>query len=429
MPSFLDQYAQEYIATFNLLLPTLPPSPYTKRLIEARIFPAHDGTVIFFLPEDVADIAPGFLPQSRAGLFPLNQDGLLIAPANDQPLTEVLQAATYNCLKVAIRPDTPIIVGEPRELIQPPDLPKEQLLCSGSLNPEWLGATTGEDIAITVVGVTPTTDVVNGQIVSELPSRKHIFSPLMHLSDGRYVRQHTWSFADVLFAPDELDLNADKAREYAAADVVALRITAEAGLYTLPFYEEPHQTSSDHMLLVCQDLFSLVESPDVNEGNIQAFLEQKDHRFLLHPDAQEIYPQRRIGHGHYVPDFICQRTDGDYHLIEIEDPTKTIYQKKKGEQSEHLKHALTQVQDWLMYIDDNRDTVRREDKLEGIYRPTGEVIAGRDEHLNEVARRRFDFSRAEFAKMGIKIRTYDMLLKDARAYATNLARFGGRVGD
>jgi hypothetical protein len=239
----------------------------------------------------------------------------------------------------------------------------------------------------------------------------------------------TWSFADVLFAHDELDLNADKAREYAAADVVALRITAEAGLYALPFYKEPHQTSSDHMLLVCQNLLSLIDSPSVDESNIQAFLEQKEHRFLLRPDAQEIHPRRRIGHGHYVPDFICQRTDGDYHLIEIEDPKQPIYQEKKGEQSAHLTHALTQVQDWLMYIDDNRDTVRREDKLEGIYRPTGEVIAGRDEHLNEIGRRRFDHSRAEFDKMRIRIRTYDMLLKDARVYATNLARFGGRVSD
>jgi hypothetical protein len=387
--------------------------------------------VIFFLPEDVEHISPNFLPQTRGGFLPLRADGLSIAPANDQPLTEVLQAATYNCLKVAIRPDTPIIVGEPRELIQPPDLPKEQLLCSGSLNPEWFGVATGtgQNTHLTTVGVTPTADVVNGYVVRELPSRKHIFSPLMHLSDGRYVRQHTWSFADVLFAHDELDLNADKAREYAAADVVALRITAEAGLYALPFYKEPHQTSSDHMLLVCQNLLSLIDSPSVDESNIQAFLEQKEHRFLLRPDAQEIHPRRRIGHGHYVPDFICQRTDGDYHLIEIEDPKQPIYQEKKGEQSAHLTHALTQVQDWLMYIDDNRDTVRREDKLEGIYRPTGEVIAGRDEHLNEIGRRRFDHSRAEFDKMRIRIRTYDMLLKDARVYATNLARFGGRVSD
>jgi hypothetical protein len=423
MPSSLEQYAREYVATFNQILPNLPPSPYTQRLIEARIFPAGNDAVIFFLPEDVAHISPNFLPQTRSGFLPLSADGLSRAPANDQPLTDVLQAATYNCLKVAIRPDTPILAGKPRELIQPPDLPREHLLCSGSLNPEWLGIPTDQDSPVAVRRVLPTAEVRNGQIIRELPTRKHVFSPLIRLTDGRLVRQHTWTCADVLFASDALDLDADKAREFATADALALHIAAAMEVFTQPFYERPHKTVAERLLVVCQQLQSLIDTPGMDERNVQALLEQDNNRFLLRPDAQEIYPQRGIGHGHYVTDFICQRPDGDYHFIEIENPNKPIYQKSNGEASAHLNHAMTQVKDWLRYVNDNRDTVRREDKLEGIYRPTGEVIAGRNAHLNEAARERFDAERADLEKMGIKIRTYDMLLRDVRSYATNLARF------
>jgi hypothetical protein len=250
-----------------------------------------------------------------------------------------------------------------------------------------------------------------------------VFSPLIRLTDGRLARQHTWTCADVLFASDAIDLDADKAREFATADALALRIAAAMEGFTQPFYESPHETVAERLLVVCQQLQSLIDTPGMDERNVQALLEQDNNRFLLRPDAQEIYPQRGIGHGHYVTDFICQRPDGDYHFIEIENPNKPIYQKSNGEASAHLNHAMTQVEDWLRYVNDNRDTVRREDKLEGIYRPTGEVIAGRDEHLNEAARERFDAKRADVEKIGIKIRTYDMLLRDVRSYATNLARF------
>jgi hypothetical protein len=127
-----------------------------------------------------------------------------------------------------------------------------------------------------------------------------------------------------------------------------------------------------------------------------------------------------LGGGRFVPDFVILRADGDYHLVEIESPRREIFQSAGQEISAHFNHALTQVKDWLRYIGDNRDTVRREDGLATIYEPTGEVIAGRDSQLGEVARRRFEFERAEQRR--IVLRTYDMVLRDARAYAETLKR-------
>src|SRR5262245_58457773 len=146
----LEEFATEYVRTFNSLRPSLPTSPYSKRLVEARIFHAADGAVIFYLSEDVVDISPNFLPQGRGGFMPLKNEGVSVSPENEQPLTIVLQAATHNHLRVAVRPDD--IPG--KGLLLPQDLPRERIYCSGSFNPEWLKIPEG-NIATTIVGVTP----------------------------------------------------------------------------------------------------------------------------------------------------------------------------------------------------------------------------------------------------------------------------------
>ncbi len=411
-------YATEYVRTFNSLRASLPPSPYSKRdLIEARIFHAAEGAVIFYVTEDAAGISPNFLPQGRGGFLSLKPEGVSTSPENDQPLTIVLQAATYNHLKVAVRTDDTL----GKELEQPPDLLMAQTYSSGSLNPEWLKIANAK-IKTTIVGVRPTVMVKGGRIVSVLPTRRHIFSPLVQLPDGSSVLQHTWPFADIFFEPKALDLSQPRAAEQATADCMALRIAANAGMFGKQFSEKPIETSSSHLLRVCGELEAIINKPDVEERTVQEFLEKRDHRYLLRPNAVHIEARCSIGRGRFVPDFTCRCADGDYHFIEIEDPSRAIFQASGGEQAAHLTHSLGQVQDWLRYIDDNRDTVRREDGLPTVYKPSGEVIAGRDTQLNDVARRRFNWNRTE--PSSIAIRTYDMLLRDAQAVAVNLARFG-----
>ena len=96
----LKPYAAEYVSAFNRLISTLPETPYTKPLIEARIFYARDAAVIYYLPDDVQDISPNFLPQGYGGFFPLHPGGVSESAPNNQSLTVVLQSATFNHLKV-----------------------------------------------------------------------------------------------------------------------------------------------------------------------------------------------------------------------------------------------------------------------------------------------------------------------------------------
>jgi hypothetical protein len=176
---------------------------------------------------------------------------------------------------------------------------------------------------------------------------------------------------------------------------------------------------SDALLRICDDFEALINRPGVDEDAVQQFLELRPHTFLLAPVHLAIYSERRLGrlrpHNFYVPDFTVHRPDGEYHFIEIEDPSTPIYQAKGHEQAAHLTHAIGQVKDWLRYVDRNRESVRMVDGLSTIDLPTGEVIAGRDADLRGEARDRFAFDRAQPGR--ITLRTYDMVLADARAYA------------
>jgi hypothetical protein len=235
------------------------------------------------------------------------------------------------------------------------------------------------------------------------------------------VRQYLWSFADVLWYPEQLNLDPERARLFADLDVDALRLGLESGLPQPQLFADPFHAVASHFEEITSRFETLLDAPDVDEPKVQEFLEVQAHRFLVSPAHEEVFPRRRLGH--YVPDFVVLKPDGDYHLVEIENPRREIFQKVGEEPASILIHAETQVLDWLRYVDDNRDTVRREDGLSTIYAPTGEIVAGRDGHLSETARRRFEFMRAQASR--VRMKTYDDVLREARAYAATLRRMRG----
>jgi hypothetical protein len=214
--------------------------------------------------------------------------------------------------------------------------------------------------------------------------------------------------------------------EAAENDFNILRLGQEAGLSPVTLSQDPFGSVSSHLLEVCREFEALLDTPTVDEPQVQRFLEEQGHHFLVSPIHRAIHPRRRLGGGRYIPDFVVQRADGEWEFVEIEAPGHAIYQRTGGEPSAHFTHAITQVEDWLRFVDDNRQTVEREDGLTGVYRPRGRVVAGRDRDLTEQARRRFRFKRAESEK--IRLQTYDLLLLEARSYAEGLARLTAHKG-
>ena len=55
-------------------------------------------------------------------------------------------------------------------------------------------------------------------------------------------------------------------------------------------------------------------------------------------------------------------------------PNNSIYQAKGEEPTASFSHAIQQVEDWLRYIDQNLLTVKNEESMPTIYKPTGEVV-------------------------------------------------------
>ncbi len=411
----VGDYALGYIKRFNALCASEPISTllaglYLKKIGQAICYWASDGVVIFFLPSDLVE-------QDKAGVY--------LYDRLTESLSYVAQSYSDNLLKVTPAPTEPLRSDLSNLPELPPDLEKDKIR-TGYLNHDISSENWGGLINVTGVSVAPVRHYEDGLLAYTLESRFHLWSPTLRTPSGREIRQYSWVAADFLWY--QLDKLSEKVGEEAAeSDFHILRLGREAGLGPEKLAHDPFGTVSRHLLEVCRQFESLIENESIDESEVQRFLEAQAHRFLVSPVHRSIYPQRRLGGGKFVLDFAVQRSDEEWEFVEIEAPGRAIYQKTGEEPSAHLTHAITQVEDWLRFVDNNRHTVECEDGFRGIYRPWGRVVAGRNRHLGEQAQRRFKFKRAE--SLRIQLQTYDLLLHEARSYAEGLVRMRAQSGE
>jgi hypothetical protein len=263
--------------------------------------------------------------------------------------------------------------------------------------------------------------VENGVCVHPLPTRCRIFTPYIPvIPDNRPTLQFIYPFCDLIWDQELLKLNADAGRYFARADIDVLLLGIRAGIPPQQLAQDPFEAVASHCERACDQLFALVDNPETDEKQVQEFLEQGGHRFLVSPHSTNIIPQKSLAGLRFRIDFAVQRPDNDYHLVEIESPNTLIYQAKGEEPTAPFTHAIQQVEDWLRYIEDNRSTVRAEDGMPTIHKPSGEVVIGRNKHMGDSARKRFDFKRGENHRITLK--TYDMMIAEGRVYAGALRR-------
>ena len=142
------------------------------------------------------------------------------------------------------------------------------------------------------------------------------------------------------------------------------------------------------------------------------------NQFLLDPNAKNIYSESSIGVGkEYVIDFVIQKSNGDYLLVEIESSKHNIF-TKNNDFAAILNHAVKQVEDWQEWIEDNISSAQK--KYPGIISPEGLVVIGRS----------IDFSKKQIKSLKrrnintrgkMKIVTYDDLIIDAKAYVKSIS--------
>ena len=150
------------------------------------------------------------------------------------------------------------------------------------------------------------------------------------------------------------------------------------------------------------------------EAPVQAFLEA--HPELLSPTHTKMW--RKLPLGGHVTDFVFREASNDYLLVELEAPNRSLF-RKDGQPHHDLVHALSQITDWLRYVEDNHDTAQRELGLTGISTaPRCLVVIGRSAGLTASDRRKLTTIANQYPK--VRILTYDDLLTTAKATIENL---------
>lgn len=121
-----------------------------------------------------------------------------------------------------------------------------------------------------------------------------------------------------------------------------------------------------------------------------------------------------------MSDFVLREPRNDYLLVEIEAPYRELF-RKDGHPRQELTHAVGQIDDWLIFIQNHKAEVERELGLLGISAtPRTLVVIGRSASLNEENRRKLAVMQGQ--RPHLSIITYDDLIERARS---NLERLLG----
>lgn len=145
-----------------------------------------------------------------------------------------------------------------------------------------------------------------------------------------------------------------------------------------------------------------------NENDLQRCISK--YAVLFGTEYIKVIPKFKFG-SEYETDYVLQKNDGLYEVVELEASTHKLF-TKSGNPSSYLIHAEQQVFDWFDWLERNNPYVR--ENLNDLYSPTAFIVIGRTKDLSEADIRRLR-RRNIILKNHVKILTYDDLLKRAKA--------------
>jgi hypothetical protein len=265
--------------------------------------------------------------------------------------------------------------------------------------------------------VSPLVSIEQGIRVSISPARVRVWSPVFGFPLLGARRLFLWPYADFWWSPDQLDLSLQAANEAAEKDLIAFQtILAETDRLTPELAQRDTGTSAaDIQERQCAEFLELVEQFGSDEERLHRWLYQRPHWVFLDAVAREV--RSKVSFGAKVSDFVVQRTDNTFLLIELEPAATQIFRSDNNEPTAPFNHACQQVRDWQRYIRDNVHTVRSELGLTDIYEPGGAVVIGRSSMIaDSEARLRWRDLKAR----DLNVVTYDELIERVRALAVSL---------
>lgn len=164
----------------------------------------------------------------------------------------------------------------------------------------------------------------------------------------------------------------------------------------------------------------LDESPN-EERKFQQFLTR--HPQLLDPIASKVWPLPNL-FGFKEPDFLVQRADGSYLVIEIECPRKRIV-TRGGQLSAEVTQAEKQANEYRRYVQSR--SVHLEKHFPGIDEPDALVIVGLERDLDPSQLQ--VLKDANRGRHRLRIAGFDWLSARASAVASNVTSQGVVVRD
>jgi hypothetical protein len=213
-----------------------------------------------------------------------------------------------------------------------------------------------------------------------------------------------------------------EARE-SARDLIAV-IKARAALYDAPtgggfitHYDRiaTRQELTHRLTRILEDYKKIITEENYAERIIHRYL--RDHPVLLFPTKKRLlyeYPLMRDSALVHKIDFVIEMTTGRYILVELEHPKHAIF-TQSGDYSAIVNHAERQVEDWILFIRKNPETVA--DELPGIIAPEGMIVVGRSAEFAKQDRERL---RVHNEKHNIKLFTYDDLAEEAENHISHI---------
>lgn len=154
----------------------------------------------------------------------------------------------------------------------------------------------------------------------------------------------------------------------------------------------------------------LIETKPDDEPAFQEFLERWPQ--LLDPMARVVWPRPDL-HGAKEPDFVIQRFDGSYVVVEIECPGKSLMTQANHLGAEVTK-AVAQVTDYDGFMNERLEAMRK--LFPGIIRRELLVAIGREDVLTEEQDRAF---RQHLQHSHVRIVGFDWLARRARQVLEN----------
>lgn len=126
----------------------------------------------------------------------------------------------------------------------------------------------------------------------------------------------------------------------------------------------------------------------------------------------------KLPFGDRFSDFVFREPGGDYLLVEIESPLRELF-RKDGQQRQELTHALNQILDWRVHLENNLSAMRDGLGLSGISsNPKSLIVIGRSSTLSEENRLKLTTLQNQIPNL--RILTYDDLIRSVTAVAENL---------